>query len=148
MSRAYALSPLRVRITEQVTINGIDRGSSANFTIPDIQYVDTGTVTIPDVATRIFTFGGAATTRSWAASKLKYLRITNMDTSTSVDIRVAATDSYWVRLKAYQHLLLGDVGVDAQASSTAAAPSYADISTIDAKTASGTSTIEYVLALI
>ena len=99
MTTTIANATLTVTVTEAVTLNGYDQGSSNTLTIPNIDEVVKRIVTISTTETGLLSFSAALSTAvaSTAAdtyvaghfdqATVRYIRITNKDDAAHVTLR-------------------------------------------------------------
>jgi hypothetical protein len=81
-----------LKITEQLTLNGDDVGSSVTQTISNINYIDNRILSIPTGSvTTIFSMDGAPGAGTFVTSSFQYGRITN--NSTIVPIKLIVSSS-------------------------------------------------------
>ncbi len=81
------MATLTTTITEQLTLNGIERGSTNNLSITGVNEVMQRMVTCPaNNDTTIASFKAAVNTSDGALelSSVKYIRVTNLDSSNEV----------------------------------------------------------------
>ena len=81
MSRvsAYAAATLTVTVTEALTINNKDYGSTQSFSKASITNVDRRVLTATTTETSIMTFSTAMAAGQSIPGKVQYLRFTNLD---------------------------------------------------------------------
>ena len=80
---------LTVRLTESISINDKDYGSTQSFIIAAIDNVDRRIMKITDTEATILTIGAAPGVGTYIAAKIQYLRITNLDDSKNVTLTIA-----------------------------------------------------------
>ena len=81
MSRAsaYAAATMTVTVTEALTLNSKDYGSTQSFTMSSIINVDRRIVTATTTETTIMNFASLVGAGQFVPAKVKYLRFTNLD---------------------------------------------------------------------
>ena len=93
---------------------------------------------------------GSRFSGQFADGTVKYLRITNLDASANITLRIKQTDAeYFIILEPEDHYLLGNTKMDAHEDGDTAlgtTESAADIDVISAKSSSGTIQIELFVA--
>ena len=145
------MATLTITLTEAVTMGdgSTDRGTTniQTETINEVSHriMDVGTAYVDVVK-----FGAAASAGTFKDNSVQYLRITNLDGSADITLRVKMTDSeYFVKLESEDHFLLGNNMMDAHEdgdTSLGTAETLANIDVISAKSSSGTIQIEVFVA--
>tara|TARA_R110002012_G_scaffold112375_4_gene258038 strand:+ start:13025 stop:13432 length:408 start_codon:yes stop_codon:yes gene_type:complete len=108
---------------------------------------------IMDVGTAyvdVVKFDAAAAAGTFKDDSVQYLRITNIDGSANITLRVSMADSeYFVKLESEDHFILGNNVMDAHEdgdTATGTGETLANIDNIAAKSSSGTIQIEVFVA--
>ena len=126
-----------------------DRGTTNTHT-ETVNEVSHRIMDIPATYTDIVKFGAAASAGTFKDDSVQYLRVTNLDNSANITLRVKMTDSeYFVKLEPEDHFLLGNNMMDAHEDGDTAlgtAETLANIDVISAKSSSGTIQIEVFVA--
>ncbi len=95
MASTISSANLKVKITEEIILNGKDQGSSNTLTIGSINEVSSRIVTIPSGSiTTLFNVATGTTSASagtFPSASLKYARITNKDDSYHIKLRVSSS---------------------------------------------------------
>ena len=89
MASTISSANLKVKITEEIILNGKDQGSSNTLTIGSIKDVSKRIVTIAaddDATVLVFKSTTASADGALDKDTVKYIRITNLDDSNSVNI--------------------------------------------------------------
>ena len=89
MASTVSAANLKVKITEEIILNGKDQGSSNTLTIGSIKDVSKRIVTIAaddDATVLVFKSTTASADGALDKDTVKYIRITNLDDSNSVNI--------------------------------------------------------------
>jgi hypothetical protein len=138
---------MTVNIAETITLNGVNRGSSTTFSIPSIKYVENGIVTLTSAVSKIFVFDATvADDKSILSAGVKYIRLTNLDTSYDAKVSfVQGSDTAWFLIPAYKSMTISDVGLDADSSPIASSPTLANLDSISGQ-GTGTMALEYFIA--
>jgi hypothetical protein len=145
------MATLTITLTEAVSMGdgSTDRGTTNTHT----ETVNEVSHRIMDVGTSyvdVVKFGTAASAGTFKDDSVQYLRITNLDASANITLRVKQADAeYFVILEPEDHYLLGNTKMDAHEDGDTAlgtAESAADIDIISAKSSSGTIQIEVFVA--
>ena len=147
MALTYSTSSLNVRITESITLAGVDRGSSTVFNVNAVKYIENGLITLGTALKAIVVVGDSATAKNIPAAGIKYIRLSNLDTSYVADIRVTGdgTEEVWFQIPAYQSFMLSDTSIFCNDDAFSSSPTFADITSIYAKSSSAMS-LEYYIA--
>ena len=76
------MADLTVLINEKITLDGNDRGVLTTQTIPDINYIDNRTFTIPTGSvTTLFSLSDVNSAGTFITSSIQYVRLTNSSTT-------------------------------------------------------------------
>ena len=89
MASTITAANLKVKITEEVILNGKDQGGTTELTIASIKDVSKRIVTIAaddDATVLVFKSTTASADNALDKDTVKYIRITNLDDSNSVNI--------------------------------------------------------------
>ena len=89
MASTISAADLKVKITEEVILNGKDQGGTTELTIASIKDVSKRIVTIAaddDATVLVFKSTTASADNALDKDTVKYIRITNLDDSNSVNI--------------------------------------------------------------
>ena len=94
MSRAsgYAAATMTVTLTEALTINSKDYGSTQSFTIASIANVNRRITTVTTTEASIMTFSTAMGPGQYIPGKVRYMRFTNLDDTNFVILTFANED--------------------------------------------------------
>ena len=140
------MATLTVTITEAVTLSGSDRGTSNTFSTA-ITEVDHR---ILDLTTAYINYVEFAPTRGagqYADGTLSYIRITNLDGTATVNIRVRGSDyTSWFKLDPGGSFILTDQTSDAIADTTGT-PSLANLDSLALLTSAGGSQAEIFVGI-
>ena len=145
------MATLTITLTEAVTMGdgSTDRGTTNTHTetVNEVSHrvMDVGTAYVD-----IVKFGAAASAGTFKDDSIQYLRITNLDGSADITLKVKMTDSqYFVKLETEDHFILGNNKMDAMEDGDTAlstSETLANIDSIAAKSSSGTIQIEVFVA--
>ena len=105
------MADLTVTTTETITLNGRDQGSTTTSTITGINDLFKRTVTVAGTEIVLYTTNTSAVGGSvFDEDLVKYVRITNLDTSNNVDLIIANTgsDEVGLQLKPGKSFILWD----------------------------------------
>jgi hypothetical protein len=141
------MAVLTVTIKEEVTING-NRHVFENVhteTVTDIFQRVYGVLHTAE--SELLSFASADAGGTFSDSDLDYLRITNLDSTNFVNLRVTdANDEYFVKIEAGDSFLLNNsvLDVNDNVAGGAATVSYTNIDSIKAKADTATCNVEIV----
>lgn len=145
------MATLTITLTEAVTLGdgSSDRGTTNIQTVTvdevDHRIMDVGTSWVD-----IIKFASANSAGTFADGTVKYLRITNLDSSNFLNIRVKTNSKeYFVKVEAEDHFLLGNNVMDAESSSDFGTDaSFENIDGIAAKADTAAVQVEYFVASV
>jgi len=140
------MATLTVTIQEQLTLNGKERGNvnTATFTVTE---VDHRIIKITSTEQSILLFAAAVAAGTFKDGALEYLRITNLDGSANVDLRIRdAAQEYFVRIIPGGSFILTEDKLDADATGNDETLSLSQIDSIKAVSSLSTSDIEIFIA--
>ena len=144
-SSSYAAATLTVTVTEALTINNKDYGSTQSFTMASISNVDRRIVTATTTEATIMTFSTAMAAGQSIPAKVQYIRFTNLDDTNHITLTFANEndDEFAVKVDAGQTFALygdndGGMADVLDAKDSALSLSLGDLKsiTVDADTAS------------
>ena len=143
------MADLTLTITEAVTLNGTSHGATNTQTITGVtdvlhRIVDVPTSGYIDLAN----FASAASGVAIADGTAKHIRITNLDATNFVTLRVRETNvqEYFVKIEAKDSFILGNSVVDANDEGTGAAASLTNIDEIEALADTASCEVEIFIA--
>ena len=126
MATTITASTATVTITENITLNNVDRGSKATVSIASINEVFNDIKSVATGGTELVKFSavgrGAGTL---TPADVKYIRITNLDDTNYVEVTASdatPNDVFAVKLDAGKSFTLGSTSFDAATSGTALTP--------------------------
>lgn len=141
------MAVLTVTIKEEVTING-NRHVFENVHTETVSDIFQRVYGVRHVAeSELLSFDTAVSGIAFRDSTLEYLRITNLDSTNFVNIRITdANDEYFVKLEAGDSFLLNNsvLDVNDDVASGAATVSYTNIDSIKAQADTATCNVEIV----
>jgi len=145
------MATLTITVTEAVTLGdgSTDRGTTNVQTVTvdevDHRIMDVGTTEI-----KILQFAAANGAGTFADGTVKYLRITNLDASNFVVLRIQQTDGeYFIKLEPEDHFILGNTVMDVHEDGDTAvgtSPTLANIDSIHADADTAACQVEYFIA--
>tara|TARA_R100000278_G_scaffold106921_1_gene83550 strand:- start:3948 stop:4394 length:447 start_codon:yes stop_codon:yes gene_type:complete len=130
------MADLVVTHTETVTLNGTAQGSSNSFTISSIDQVFKRIVTVAannDATVLVFNSDVHGAAGAIDVEDAKYIRITNLDSTNSVNLGVVgASDNFQVVLAAKQSFVMGspDDSMLGEEDTTPAFSSFEDVASV------------------
>ena len=148
------MATLTITLTESLSLGdgATDRGTTNIQTVTGINEVDHRIMDVQTSYTNIIRFGSAAGAGTFEDGAVKYLRITNLDSTNYVTLRIQQSDAeYFVKLSPEDHFILGDNMMDAHEDGDTAlgtADSLANIDVISAKANSAICQVEYFIASV
>lgn len=140
------MATLKVTISEELTLEGVSRGSSRVHDIASVTQTDNRIVTVTTTEADLVKFDTAVASGTFVASSVKYLRISHTGTSGDLTLRILGTnEEYFVKLSAGDSFILNNASMDANAAGEEAV-SLANISEIKAVASTGTIVSEIFVA--
>jgi|TARA_R110000823_G_scaffold13671_6_gene45259 hypothetical protein len=119
MATTVTNANLTVTVTDTVTLNGQSYGNTNTLTVASIDEVYSRVVEVPISAfTPVLQLGSTGQGQLTAAN-CKYIRITNLDDTNYVNLKVFGTDAMVIKLEAGKSFMLGGVSFDAAAADIA-----------------------------
>ena len=160
MASTVSAANLKVKITEEVILNGKDQGGTTELTIASIKDVSKRIVTIAaddDATVLVFKSTTASADGALDKDTVKYIRITNLDDSNSVNISLqldsgednsAADLSVTHLLEAGRSFMMGtpDEAVHADDDSATIVTALTDLESIIVDPGSNAGTVEVFTA--
>tara|TARA_R100000231_G_scaffold95220_1_gene71419 strand:+ start:12489 stop:12953 length:465 start_codon:yes stop_codon:yes gene_type:complete len=138
MATTVQAADLQVTITESYSLNGVSYGNTVNKVYSSNGEIVQRVMAIQSQGrggnwTDILNFGAADSAGQVDVSNYKYFRITNLDDTNFLELRItgASNTSYFVKVKAGESYLLMDNEMDAETSSTTVG-TLADVTAIAA----------------
>ena len=143
------MADLKLTITEAVTLNGTSHGASNAQTITGVTDVLHRIVDVPTSGyIDLVNFATSASGVAIADGTVKHLRITNLDSTNFLTLRVRETSvqEYFVKIEPKDSFILGNSVVDANDSGTGAAVSFTNIDQIEALADTASVEVEIFIA--
>ena len=84
MATTVSKAQLKILVQETVTLNGTEKGGKQTHTINSIKHVDERILSVPTYETAVLHLSGASGAGTYQTSKVKYIRMTNLDDSNFV----------------------------------------------------------------
>ena len=143
MASTVTAADLTVTITESYTLNGVNYGNSINKIFTSKGQVDQRIMSVATSSTTLFMFDTADSAGTAVAADYVYFRITNLDDTNFVTLRLFnGADSFWIKIAAGESLLLMNNEMDAVTGSTFGA--LADISHIYGQSDTAACDVEFM----
>ena len=143
------MATLTITLTEAVTLGdgSTDRGTT-NVQTVTVDEVDHRIMDVGTSFTDIIKFASANSAGTFADDTVKYLRITNLDSSNFISLRLRTSSlEYFVKVEPEDHFILGNNMMDAETGAGfGTAHSFANIDAISAKADTAGVQIEYFVA--
>lgn len=154
MASTVTAATLTVTLTEAITLNGYDQGSSNVLTVASINEVSKRIVTATTSEAVIIAMGTAVAAGQFIESDVRYIRITNLDDTNHVALtfRNEDADEFGVKLDKGQSFiynadLSGGVVDTMEAAATGITPdTFADLVDITAKANTASCDLEIFVA--
>ena len=100
MASTISAANLKVKITEEIILNGRDQGSSNTLTIASINEISKRILTITTTESTIATFSSAvASAGHYIAADVRYIRFTNQDGTNFITLTFRNQDNDEVAIK-------------------------------------------------
>jgi hypothetical protein len=143
------MATLTITLTEAVTLGdgSTDRGTT-NIQTVTVDEVDHRIMDLSTSWTEIIKFDTTNAAGTFKDGTVKYLRITNLDATNFVSLRVRTnTIEYFVKIEAEDHFILGNTKMDGESGTNFGTDvSFVDIDAIHAKADTALVQIEYFVA--
>lgn len=94
MATTVTAATLTVTVKESLTLNGRDLGTTNTQSISSIAEASTRILTVPTSEVTLVEFGASVGSGTFVRADSKYIRITNLDNTNFVRIRVADTSGH------------------------------------------------------
>ena len=149
MATTLSNATLTVTISESLTLNGANHGSTKKIQITGVNEVSKRILTCAtDPGTQIYRGASAASFGTFVTANVKYLRVTNLDDTNSVVLYFAngVDHSFEYILAAGQVFMITDTSASFDTANTVAGFSGEDITRIDAMGVGGAVDVELLVA--
>ena len=114
MASTVTAADLTVTITESYTLNNVSYGNTTNKVFTSKGQVDQRIMSIATTETSLFNWEAADSAGSGVAADYVYFRVTNLDDTNFVTLRLYnGADSFWLKIAAGESLLLMNNEMDA-----------------------------------
>jgi hypothetical protein len=146
------MATLKVTISEQLTLQGVDRSSSRVKDVEGVSQVDNRIVSVTTTESDIIKFDSNVASGTFVPASVKYIRISNVSDSGFLTLRILGDkEEYAVKVNAGDSFIINNSSMDADEDS-AASPyvpmviSFNNISEIRAVASASTITTEVFIA--
>ena len=148
MASSITNTTLGVTVTESLTLNGVNHGSTKRMNITGINEVSKRILTVAlTPGTQIYAGGSAASYGTFVTADVKYIRITNLDNANFVILHLEGNSHYaQIRLAPGHVFFLTDVSSAFDNVSAVADFSAEDITRIDAMADTAALDLEILVA--
>lgn len=141
------MATLTVTISETITLNGKERGTTNTVDISGVTYTNERIVSVGTAEQTLILFDSAEAAGQFKDAQVDYLRVTNLDSTNFVSLRLTAgNDEYFVKVPAGDSFMLFDTTMDADSASGVATMSLANIDSIKATANSSACDVEVFVA--
>ena len=143
MASTVTAADLLVTITESYTLNNVSYGNTTTKTFSSNGQVDQRIMNVATSSITLFMFDTADSAGTAVAADYVYFRVTNLDDTNFVTLRLFnGADSFWLKIAAGESLLLMNNEMDAVTGSTFGA--LADISHIYGQSDTAACDVEFM----
>ena len=143
------MATLTTTINEAVTLNGTRFGSTISQTITDLSNVSTGVTSVSASSeATLLTFGAATAGSTVIATETKYIRITNLDTTNYIALRIQLNNNaeFMYKVTAGNTFILNKSDAAADADGSAITVSWEALKTIKAQADTASVNVETFVA--
>tara|TARA_Y100000593_G_C4169212_1_gene266066 strand:+ start:127 stop:576 length:450 start_codon:yes stop_codon:yes gene_type:complete len=147
MASSISNATLSVTVTESLTLNGANHGSTKRMNITGINEISKRILTIATTGTQVYAGSTEASYGTFVTNDVKYVRITNLDNENFVVLHLEGNSHYAQLSLAPGHVFfLTDVSSTLDSESAIASYSAEDITRIDAMADTAVCDIEILVA--
>ena len=138
-----------IKIQEQISLNGVQRGSEVSKTISGINYTDNRILnTSSGSETTIFSLSDTVDAGQFLTSSLKYARVSNNSTTVPVNLKVSSsTEQLNFKIDAGGSFMLSTSNITGSIlSGSDAVFTYGDIASLKVEPSGSSAKVEYIIA--
>ena len=153
MASTISSANLKVKITEEIILNGKDQGSSNTLTIGSINEISNRIITVSSGSfTTLFnvTTSSSGSAGTFLSSSLKYARVTNKDDSNHLRLRVSGSETTDFVVDAGRSFIITNTSVSGSSSgSTTTAEginAFSDLNSVSVEPSGSAVDVEYFIA--
>ena len=155
MTSTVGSATLTVTLTEAITLNGYDQGSTNTLTIASVNEVSKRIVTVTTTEQEVLAFGTAVASGTFLEDKVVYFRITNLDDTNHVVLTFKSEGNHEFAVKldkgqsfVYNGDLAGGVVDTMDASASALSLALEDLVNVTADADTASCDLEILVACI
>ena len=149
MASTVKSSNMILTVTEKITLNGTEHGSTNKVTISGINEISKRILTVAtDPGTQIYAGASSASNGTFVTANVKYIRVTNLDNENSIILHLSNGSDHNTQfsLAAGQVFFLTDLSASFDNATTVAGFTAVDITRIDAMANTAAVDIEIIVA--
>ena len=138
-----------IKIQEQISLNGVQRGSEVSKTISGINYTDNRILnTSSGSETTIFSLSDTVGAGQFLTSSLKYARVSNNSTTVPVNLKVSSsTEQLNFKIDAGGSFMLSTSNITGSIlSGSDAVFTYGDIASLKVEPSGSSAKVEFIIA--
>ena len=138
-----------IKIQEQISLNGVQRGSEVSKTISGINYTDNRILnTSSGSEPTIFSLSDTVGAGQFLTSSLKYARVSNNSTTVPVNLKVSSsTEQLNFKIDAGGSFMLSTSNITGSIlSGSDAVFTYGDIASLKVEPSGSSAKVEYIIA--
>ena len=138
-----------IKIQEQISLNGVQRGSEVSKTISGINYTDNRILnTSSGSETTIFSLSDTVGAGQFLTSSLKYARVSNNATTVPVNLKVSSsTEQLNFKIDAGGSFMLSTSNITGSIlSGSDAVFTYGDIASLKVEPSGSSAKVEYIIS--
>ena len=138
-----------IKIQEQISLNGVQRGSEVSKTISGINYTDNRILnTSSGSETTIFSLSDTVGAGQFLTSSLKYARVSNNSTTVPVNLKVSSsTEQLNFKIDVGGSFMLSTSNITGSIlSGSDAVFTYGDIASLKVEPSGSSAKVEYIIA--
>ena len=147
MASTLSNATLTVTLSESLTLNGANHGSTKKIQIGGVNEVSKRIMTVATGGTQIYAGGSAASYGTFVTADVKYVRITNLDDTNYIVLHLEGNSHYaQIQIAPGHAFFLTDVSSVFDNASAVASYSAEDITRIDAMANAAAVDVEIMVA--
>ena len=138
-----------IKIQEQISLNGVQRGSEVSKTISGINYTDNRILnTSSGSETTIFSLSDTVGAGQFLTSSLQYARVSNNSTTVPVNLKVSSsTEQLNFKIDAGGSFMLSTSNITGSIlSGSDAVFTYGDVASLKVEPSGSSAKVEYIIA--
>jgi len=117
MTTTVTSSTLKVTVREEITLNGIKHDYIKTQSVAGVNMVSQRIVRVPTSVTTLVSFGATVAAGQYVAADLKYVRVTNLDDTNYVTLKLVDTgaDCAFLKLSPRETMVFRDTNLEVKA---------------------------------